>query len=459
MDYKTKRKTILFISTLGAFWAPFITSSINIALPDIASDLSLGSALLNWIPSSTILAIAVFILPSGKIADTIGRRKMMLWGVIILTLSSFFCAISQSIYFLLFFRVIQGVGNAMIATSVISIVSSAFPAGERGKALGLNVASTYIGLSTGPIIGGFIINAISWRGIFMISLPFGIILTILLMQLKEDWKSEDSSAFDIKGTLLYGVGIFCTIFGFSNIVTFNWSKFILLLGFILLILFILIEKRIKNPILNINLFNNNKILLFSSLASLINYSSSYAISYLLSLYLQLVLGLDPSFSGLVLLAQPAMQALLSPLAGRLSDTIAPQVLASSGMGLITIGLLCFVFLDINTPVIFIVILLAIIGIGFALFSSPNTNAIMGSVSKEYYGIASGILGTSRTIGQSLSMSMTALIASIFLGNAALSPSTIPQFLTSLKTTFFVLSMLCLLGVFASLARGKNIVED
>jgi len=456
LNDNVNKNIILLVSTLGAFWAPFITSSVNIALPYIGRDFAIGSSMLNWVTSSTILAIAIFILPVGKLSDLLGRRKIMFVGTLILTVSSLFCGIAQSITFLLFSRVFQGIGSAMISISVISIVCSVFPPKERGKALGINVACTYIGLSLGPIIGGAIITYTSWRGIFLFSLPIGVILSLLLFNiLSDDEQREGKESFDGKGSILYGLSIFMIIFGLSNLLLHPWSKYILLLGIASIFLFIYIEDKVQNPILNVNVLKSNRVLIFSSLASMINYSSTFAISYLMSLYLQLVKHLDPSTAGMVLLTQPALQALLSPLAGRLSDKVAPQILASIGMAFITLGLLLFSFFDKNTSVFVIILLLGMIGVGFALFSSPNTNAIMTSVDKQYFGVASGIIGTARTVGQSFSMSLTALISSIFLGNAQLTDKTIPGFLMSFKTSFIILAILCLFGVFASLARGKS----
>ena len=456
MNTNVNRKIILLISTLGAFWAPFITSSVNIALPHIGRDLAIGSSLLNWITSSTILAIAIFILPVGKLSDLLGRRKIMLLGTLILTGSSLFCSIAQSINFLLFSRVLQGIGSSMISISIISIVCSVFPPKERGKALGLNVACTYIGLSLGPIIGGAIISYTSWRGIFLFSLPIGIILSLLLWSiLSDDEPCKENETFDIKGSILYGLTIFMIIFGLSNLLLQPWSKYILLLGIASVFLFIYVESKVQYPILNVSVLKSNRVLIFSSLASMINYSSTFAIGYLLSLYLQLVKNLEPGIAGMILLTQPALQSLLSPLAGRLSDKIAPQILASMGMALITVGLLLFSFFNETTSTIVIIILLGMVGVGFALFSSPNTNAIMTSVDKQYYGVASGIIGTARTVGQSFSMSLTALISSIFLGNAQLTREAIPGFLMSFNVTFIILAFLCLLGVFASLARGRT----
>ncbi|WP_303861253.1 MFS transporter [Alkalibaculum bacchi] len=451
------KKIILIISILGALWTPFITTSVNIALPYMGTYLKIGSSLVNWITSSTILAIAMFTLPMGKLSDMIGRKKLMLIGAIISTISTFMCALSQSIYFLLVFRVLEGIGCAMISTAIVSIVCAAYPPNERGKALGINVACVYIGLSAGPIIGGAILNFTSWRGIFLFPIPIGFLLIFLLIRVlrTDDIIDKSQSKFDLKGAGLYGISIFLIIFSLSNLLLRNWSKYTLILGILMLCAFMYFESKISFPIIDVKLMKGNKLLIFSSLAALINYSSTYAISYLMSLYLQVAQSLEPATVGLILLTQPAVQAILSPFAGRLSDKIPSQVLASIGMSVIALVLFVFSLFYQNTPIALVVFLLALVGAGFAFFSSPNTNSIMSSVDKTHHGVASGILGTSRTVGQSFSMSLTALITSIFMGNEQIGAKTIPQFMQSFKVTFAILAFLCLLGVFASLARGKK----
>jgi len=221
-----------------------------------------------------------------------------------------------------------------------------------------------------------------------------------------------------------------------------------------LILFWYIEETAEFPVFNANLFMQNRVFAFSNLAALINYSATAAIGFLLSLYLQYVKGFSPQISGLILVSQPLMQALFSPFAGRLSDKKEPQVLASIGMGLIAVGLIFLIFLNPNTPLWQIISCLALLGFGFALFSSPNTHAVMGSVEKKYYGIASSILGTMRMSGQMLSMAVTTLIFSITMGNLQITAERYDIFLHSSKIIVSILTVMCIAGIFASLARGK-----
>jgi EmrB/QacA subfamily drug resistance transporter len=448
------KKIVLFITTLGAFLAPFMGSSVNVALPSIGGEFGLNANLLNWVATSYILTISVFIVPFGKIADIYGRKKIFFLGILIYILSSIMCGISFITEMLIFFRALQGVGGAMMSVTVIAILTSVYTQGERGRALGLNVAATYTGLSMGPFLGGLITKHLGWRSLFFISVPLGLIILILLFKLKHEWIEAKGQKFDFKGSVIFALGILCIMYGLSSIRN-GWSGPVLIaLGIILLICFGVFETKISDPILNISLFKSNRVLLFSSLASLINYSATYAISYLLSLYLQYIKGFEPQQAGLILVAQPAMQALFSPLAGRLSDRIEPQRVASFGMALTTLGLFFFSFLSNTTSTLSILIALLVLGFGFALFSSPNTNAVMNSIEKKYYGVTSGILGAARSVGQTFSMGITALILSIYLGNVKISSDNLPSFLTGVKVSFLVFTILCFGGIFASIARGK-----
>lgn len=354
---------------------------------------------------------------------------------------------------LIAFRVLQGISSAMISVTLVPILSSVYFQGDRGRALGINVAATYIGLSSGPFLGGFLTKYLGWRSIFFLVVPIGIIIIIILLNLKQNWAEAKGEEFDYKGSIIYSVGLFGVVYGLSLVRSF-WGPILMLIGCILLIIFGFYENRVKNPILNMTLIKNNKILTFSSLAALINYSATFVISYLLSLYLQYIKGFDPQQAGLILVAQPLVQALFSPLAGGLSDRMEPRMVASLGMAVTSAGLAFFIFLTENTSIEYIIAALAVVGFGFALFSSPNTNAIMGSVTKKYYGVASGIIGSARSVGQAFSMGITSLVMVFYMGNIQISRSNHPNFIISIKITFIILTILCFFGIFASIARGK-----
>lgn len=453
MEDKLNKKIVLLIATLGAFIVPFMVSSVNIALPSIGKEFAMNTVLLNWVVLSFMLSVAVFILPFGRLADIFGRKRLLLYGMSFFTLASILCGISFNPGMLITSRVLQGISSAMVSVTLISILSSVFFQGDRGRALGINVAATYIGLSSGPFLGGLLTKYLGWRSIFFLVVPIGVIIIIILLNLRQNWAEAKGETFDYKGSIVYSMGLFGVVYGLSLVRSF-WGPVLMLTGFILLILFGFYEYKVKNPILNMTLLKNNKILTFSSLAALINYSATFVISYLLSLYLQYIKSFEPQQAGLILVAQPLIQALFSPLAGGLSDRIEPQIVASLGMAVTSAGLAFFIFLTENTSIEYIVTALSIVGFGFALFSSPNTNAIMSSVTKKYYGVASGIIGSARSVGQAFSMGITSLVMVFYMGNIQISRSNHPNFIISVQVTFIILTILCFLGIFASIARGK-----
>jgi len=453
MEDKQNKKIVLLVATLGAFIVPFMLSSVNIALPSISKEFAMNTVLMNWVVLSFMLTMAVFILPFGRVADIFGRKRLLIYGMSVFTLASIICGISFNAGMLIASRVLQGIGSAMISVTLISILSSVYFQGDRGRALGINVAATYIGLSSGPFLGGFLTKYLGWRSIFFLVVPIGIIVIIILLNLKQNWAEAKGEEFDYKGSIIYSMGLFGVVYGLSFVRSF-WGPIFMFIGCILLIIFGFYENRVKNPILNMTLIKNNKILTFSSLAALINYSATFAISYLLSLYLQYIKGFEPQQAGLILLAQPLVQALFSPIAGGLSDRIEPRMVASLGMAITSAGLVFFIFLTENTSIGYIIAALSVVGFGFALFSSPNTNAIMGSVTKKYYGVASGIIGSARSIGQAFSMGITSLVMVFYMGNIQISRSNHPNFILSIKVTFIILTILCFFGIFASIARGK-----
>ncbi len=408
-DLNLKKRIVLIAATLGTFVTPFMSSSINVALPAIGKEFSASAVLLGWVATSYILTTAIFLVPLGKIADIYGRKKIFSYGVLVFSFSSLFCVISKSIFLLLCFRVLQGIGSAMIFSTCIAILTSVFPPGERGRALGINIATTYLGLSLGPVLGGILTQHFGWKSIFIIILPLALPSVFLIhWKIKEEWAESRGEKFDLIGSLFYCVALLLLMYGVSVVPAIS-GLWLVLTGMGGIALFIRWELKVENPVVNMNLFQNNRVFTFSNLAALINYSATFAIGFLLSLYLQYIKGFNPQEAGLILVAQPLVMALFSPLAGRLSDKIESRVLASSGMAVLVAGLIPLIILNAHTSPVFIVINLAVLGFGFALFSSPNTNAVMSSVEKNYYGIASATLATMRMTGQLFSMGTVMLI--------------------------------------------------
>jgi EmrB/QacA subfamily drug resistance transporter len=454
VDSDVNKRFALFVTTLAAFLSPFGISSVNIALPSIGKEFRMDAILLSWVITAYVLASAVFLVPFGKVADIYGRKRIFTYGVLTFSLASVGSAISDSAVMLICFRMMQGIGAAAIYCIGAAILTSVFPSSQLGKVLGINVAAVYLGYSFGPFLGGFLTQHFGWRSIFLINILLGLtIIFFIFWKLKGEWHEAKEEKFDLGGSIIYSITLLLITYGFSHLSTAPGPWLLLTAAFSILA-FIKWEARMKSPVLDINLFRNNRVFTFSNLAALINYSATFAITFLLSLYLQYIKELTPPNAGLILVCQPIVQAFVAPLSGRLSDRIEPGIVASVGMALIAVGLLLLTFLTEKTTLGFIIGSLALLGFGFGLFVSPNTNAVMSSVENRFYGVASGTLGTMRMTGMVFSMGITVLIFSIYIGEVQITPEYHPLFLKSIKLAFTFFAVLCFGGILASLARGK-----
>jgi EmrB/QacA subfamily drug resistance transporter len=444
----------LIAATLTSFLTPFMSSAINIALPTIGRQFATDAIALSWVAISFSLAAAVFLVPFGRLADIYGRKRIFLYGTLLFTIATFLAGIAPSVAMLIAFRVMQGIGSAMIFGTGVAILTSVYPPGERGKALGINVAAVYVGLSVGPFLGGLLTQQLGWRSIFLVVVPLGLATAAYIAWgLKAEWAEARGESFDLAGCVIYSLALIAIMIGLSRLPALLGGG--LIVGGLLGIgLFAIWETRAVHPVLDVTLFARNRVFAFSNLAALINYSATAAVGFLLSLYLQYIKALTPQQAGIVLVAQPIMQAAFSPLAGRLSDRVEPRIVASTGMALSAAGLFLLIFLGNTTPLGWIVACLALLGFGFALFSSPNMSAIMGSVDKKLYGVASGTLGTMRLTGQMFSLGVAALLFALYIGNVQIAPQYYAAFLASVKTAFAIFAALCVGGVFASFIRGN-----
>ncbi len=456
-DNVSMKKITLFVVTVAAFLTPFDGSSVLVALPSIGKEFSMDAISLTWVSTAYLLASAMFLVPLGRIADIHGRKKMFAAGIVVFTLASLSMVFCRSALMLISFRICQGIGSAMIFGTGTALLTSVFPTEERGKALGINVAAVYFGLSIGPFLGGFLTRHFGWRSIFLVNVPLGFILIILIsLKLKGEWAEAKGEAFDLTGSVIYCLALIAIMYGFSSfsLLSHFLSSGLVLAGALGILGFLRWETRHKHPVLDIHLFKGNRAFTYSNLAALINYSATFAITFFLSLYLQYIRDLDPQRAGLVLVCQPVIMAVGSPFAGKLSDRVEPRIVASMGMALTALGLFLLLFLHEKTSLGVVIVDLVLLGAGFALFSSPNTNAVMSSAQKKFYGGASGILGPMRLTGQMFSMGIATFILALHIGHSQITPEYHSLFLTSMRTAFIFFALLCSAGVLASLARGK-----
>ncbi len=448
------RNAVLAATMLGSFLTPFVISSLNVALPTIGQEFHLSAVALGWLATAYLLTTGALLIPLGKIADTHGRKKIYLYGMAILSGSSILSALAPTVGWLVASRVLQGVGGAMIFGTAAAIVTSVFPPGERGKALGINVAAVYVGLSLGPVVGGFLTATLGWRSVFAVPAVLGVaVIVLVVMRIPDEWVVPRTARFDLLGSVIYALALVAVMAGVSTLPR-AVGAVLVVAGLAGLAAFVWWELRAADPVLNMDLFRRNRVFAFSNLAAVISYSATFAVGFLLSLYLQYIKGFTVETAGFILVAQPAVQALFSPFAGRLSDRVEPRVVASTGMGLTAVGLFFFAWLGDGTSVVFILLILGLLGFGFALFSSPNTNTIMSSVEARYLGVASATLGTMRLMGQMLSMAIAMLLFAVILGSARVTPAVHAEFVTAVRVAFVIFTALCIVGVLASLARGR-----
>jgi EmrB/QacA subfamily drug resistance transporter len=453
-DYTPQEKSALFVASITSFMGPFVISSVNVALPAIQKEFNADAVQLSWIATALLLAVAVTLVPAGRIADIHGRKKIFTWGLSLYTLASLLAAFASSIEMLILFRIFQGIGSAMFLTTGMAIITSIFPPKKRGKAIGIYVSAVYIGLSMGPFVGGILTQNIGWRSLFVIVVPMGVLsILITLKYLKGEWADARGEPLDVAGSVLYGIAILAWVYG-ASLLPSKTALYLMVAGTICMGIFVWQELRVRYPVVEVRLFSRNKLFTFSSLAAMIHYAATFAVTFLISLYLQYIKGLSPQTAGMIIVAQPIMMATFSPLAGKWSDKIEPRKIASLGMGLTALGLFLLAWIGKDTSLIYITSTLLILGFGFAMFSSPNMNAIMSSVEKRHLGIASGTVATMRLIGQMGSMAIVMVMFAVVIGHVEIAPANYPQFIRCVNLSFSIFVGLCIVGIFFSLFRGQ-----
>lgn len=452
-EYSLQRLTLTMV-LLNAFTTPLMLSAVNVALPSIATDLSMNAVLLSWIPMAFLMASAMFVLIFGRIADMFGRKRIFLIGTGSVVITSLIAAFAVSGTMLIAARILQGVSAAMLYATQVAIVSSVFPPAKRGRAIGLTVSTIYLGLTIGPLIGGYVIGIFGWRASFMVHIPLAIIVLVLgSFYVKGEWSADERGSFDLFGSILYIFSILMICIGVSYLPS-NLSLVFLVISAFGFVFFFLFERVHKHPMLDVSLFFTNRVFTFSCLASLIIYTATFANVVQISLYLQYLKGLSAVTAGMIMMCQPLTMAIFSPLTGRLSDKIEPRYLATAGMAVSCGGLLLLSNLQVDSNLNYLIAALVTTGFGFSLFSSPNVSAIMGSIEKRSYGSANGVVATMRIFGQMTSMVLVTLIFALVIGTVEIQPSNYDDLEKAIRLTFTIAAILCLPGLYFSAARGK-----
>ena len=446
------KNIVLIICAILSFFTVFAFNAVMIAVPSIAAEYGMNNIVQNWVTIIFLLIVAAISVPAGQVSGKYGLKKVSIISIIFFIIISIANVVVTTSEMFLVCRLLMGVSIAFLNVTSMAMVVSAFEPHERGKAIGINITGVYLGLSLSLVIAGILDFQLGWRSIVLFSIPFMVLLLAMLYKVKDEWITFEGLPLDIKGSLVYIVGILLFIYGFTRL---NEPIGVILtvIGIAVLALFAYIEIRSDYPVFDVRFFKNSKFL-SSNFAALCAYLATFAVTTILNYHLQYIKGYDSQMSGMILIVAPLFQVVLAPLAGRWSDKVNPQILSAVGMGLGTISLLLFSLLDADTSLIFLIVSMVFYGVGFGLFSSPNTNVIMSSVPPQATPVASASVSTVRVVGQTMSMGILTLVFAFVMGNVPMTEKYFPQLIASSQITCIICVVLCIASVFASLVGIK-----
>jgi EmrB/QacA subfamily drug resistance transporter len=474
-DLHRRRWQLLALTAVGAFMWPLDGSIVSVALPVMGRSLDLSFTAAVWVSAAFLLTTAVLLIPAGRLSDQHGRVRYYLLGIAIFTVASLLCALSMNGTWLIVSRVVQGAGAAFMGATSAAIVTAVFPPHERGRALGINVMAVYIGLTVGPPLGGFIADSIGWRWIFLINIPVGVVVLVWGWFMLPRSEKVPGPRLDVPGSVLLGGFLVALLVPLTFSVEWGWASpltiGLLVLSAVCFVAFVVWERRVEAPILNLDLVLKNRLFAAANSAALLNYMALYGISLLTAIFLELVQGQSASATGWLLLSMPLLMAVLSPFSGRLSDRIGSRVLATGGMVAIAAGMVMLALMSEKAPLWYIAMSFAVVGLGMAAFSAPNTSAIMGSVRRDQLSQASAFLSTMRTAGQALSVALLGGIAASQLGalggklllshgsgGGAVAQRAVDAYAQGYAYAMLFGAGLALLGAAVSLTRGQHEVS-
>jgi EmrB/QacA subfamily drug resistance transporter len=448
------RKWLVFIAIgTGSFMVALDGSVVNAILPILRDTFSSNVATIEWVVTIYLLVLSGLLLSFGRLGDLRGHRSLYILGFVVFVASSALCGLAWSAGILIFFRGLQAIGGALLASNSPAIVTGNFPAEQRGRAFGLVSMMTYLGLTVGPSLGGWLTHAFGWRTVFYINVPVGLLaLTLSLVFIPKDSPSESEKRFDLPGAAVFLAALTLLLLGLNKGADLGWtssSVLGLMAGaLIFMAVFILIERRSPHPMLDLNLF---RVPLFSTstLGAILNYICLFSITFLMPFYLIQGRGLNPAQAGLLLTVQPVMMAIAAPVSGAFSDRIGSRLPGMIGMGVLSVGLLLLSRLDAESGLWLAVLGLVVAGTGTGMFISPNTSALMGAAPRDRQGIASGVLATARNFGMVLGIG---LAAAIFTTHLAM--NTTEAFYAGIDRGFLVASGIAVLAVVVSAVKDE-----
>jgi EmrB/QacA subfamily drug resistance transporter len=466
----------LTVTTIGSLMAAIDSTIVILALPNMLQDLRSDLVVMTWVIMAYLLVSTVLQLTCGRMADMFGRVRMYNLGFVIFTVGSVLCAVSPTALILIGARIVQGVGGAMLSANSMAIITEVFPANQRGQAMGFNAVTWGAGSVLGPVLGGFILAVASWRWIFLINLPIGIIGTLSAYLLLHDIEPNPrNERFDLLGAFLFCVGLVTLLLGLMSSIGSSWLSpgvlGMLIVAVVSFVIFIFWERRVAYPMLDMRLFASQHYT-FSVLAATFQSLAVFAVNFLIIFYLQGVLGYDPLTAAFLILPLPVLTSVIGPLGGRWADRdrFHGATPATVGLALQVISLIVLTFLAPNTPYLILGSALGLMGLGSAIFWSPNTSSTMGAAPRNRLGVASATLNTMRNVGMVCSFALSlavaaaamppAMVNEVFLGTVGHLPATIARDFTGAMSRAFVASaVICVLAVFCSVVRRSRRVSS
>ncbi len=442
---------------IGTFMSALDGSVVNTVLPVITEYFHTNVATAEWVVTAYLLVVSGLLLSVGRLGDMRSNKNTYVTGFAVFVAGSALCGLSPAPIYLILARGFQAIGAAMLFANSPAILTKAFPPRQRGQALGLQGTMTYLGLTTGPFLGGWLSDHFGWHSVFYINVPIGILaIWLSLKVIPQDVPAGQSEPFDLKGAFTFLVGLVALLLALDQGQEWGWLSPVILglviASFLVLGLFLRIERQVASPMLDLSLFRRH-VFTISTISPILNYICVYGVLFLMPFYLIQARGLSAEQAGLVLTAQPIIMAVMAPLSGTLSDRVGTRLPTALGLFIMGVGLFLLSRLTLASHYGFAVLGLAICGLGTGLFVAPNNSALMGDAPRNRQGIAAGVLALARNVGMVLGIGLTGAIFTTVLARGNQSDPAVLVHAFELSLLFA--SGVSFLGAAIAYARGDD----
>ena len=439
---------------VGTFMSALDGSVVNIILPVVRAGFQSDVSTVEWVVAIYLLVVSGLLLSFGRLGDLRGHKSVYLSGFGIFIAGSALCGLASSARMLVAFRVFQALGAAMLLSNSPAILTRNFPPRQRGQALGLQGMMTYLGLTVGPSLGGWLTQQFSWRAVFYINVPVGLLaMALSLIFIPADGQNQQAERFDLAGAFIFMTGLVALLLGLNQGAEWGWTSApilgLLAASLALFVGFVFLELRLPAPMLDLSLFKQ-RVFSAAAASAILNYISLYTVLFLMPFYLIQGRGLNPAQAGLLLTAQPLVMVVVTPLSGALSDRMGSRLLATLGMAIMAGGLLGLAQLGPSSPLNLVALYLGVVGLGTGLFISPNTSALLGAAPRNRQGVASGILATARNVGMMLGIGMAGAILT-----TRMLPALPASLFDAVRIGFLAAAGAALLSGLTSATRGEE----